>query len=549
MSGTEVAIGSAAAVPQLSREGEIAAAVEAYRDARSGGGEIALWQPRNISADAAVLKDGARLRARARDLVRNNPHAKNAVRMNRDAVSGSGLKLSLKIDWRTLGLKSIEAASEWQDHVTREWEAFAESFEFQADARRQRTFSQLFALVDQTEYVDGEALAIVEMKPGLGLYQTCLNIIDVDRLSNPPGTLESDAIRGGIERDPYGEPIAYHIRVGHPHDVGLSLAALNWQRVDRQTTWGRPIALHVYDQTRPEMTRGVSEFASIISSLRMLADYNEAELNSAITRASYAAVIKTDLDWSAAMGVIGARGATDKSGNPIFDSVAAYLKGAGAYHDTTDITWKGSKIPHLLPNESLEVIKSDAANANFAEFEKAFIRHLAAGLGVEAHELSKNYADVNYSAARAALLSVWRTYKSRRQRLVNAFAMPFFGAWLEEAVVLGTVQLPPGVGDFLAARPYLVRGTFIAWGKPMIDPAKEREAQQLGMAMGVDTMEAVCAEDGGNWRDNLEQAAYERAYKLKLGLDPDATGPEMAGAPVADATDTDADTDGEPEAE
>jgi lambda family phage portal protein len=516
-------------------EGQVTAAVEAYRDARTAGGEIGLWTPRNVSADAAVLKDAPKLRARARDLVRNNPHAKNAVRMNRDAVSGSGLKLSLKIDWRTLGIKDIETASEWQDHVTREWEAYAESIEMQADARRQRTFSQLFQLIDQTDYVDGESLAIVEMKPGLGVYQTCLNVIDVDRLSTPAGTIEGDLIRGGIERDPYGEPIAYHIRVGHPADVGLSINALVWQRVERRTIWGRPIVLHVYDQTRPEMTRGVTEFASIITTSRMLADYNETELNSAISRASYAAVIKTELDWTSAMGVIGAKGGTAAaSGNPIFDKVADYLKGAGAYHDGTDITWRGSKIPHLLPNESLEVIKSDAANANFAEFEKAFIRHLAAGLGVEAHELAKNYADVNYSAARAALLSVWRTYKARRTRLVASFAMPFFGAWLEEAVAIGTVPLPPGVADFVAARPYLVRGTFIAWGKPMIDPMKERQAQQLGMTMGVDTMEDVCADDGVNWRDRLDQAAYERAYKLKLGLDPDATGPEMAGAPIED---------------
>src|SRR5690606_4480889 len=150
-----------------------------------GGGEIANWRPRLMSADAAVLRDGATLRARARDLVRNNPFAKNAVRMNRDAVSGSGLKLALKIDWRTLGLKDIEQAAEWQDFVVRAGEAYAESIEFQADARRQRTFSELFALADITDFVDGECLAVIEMKPGVGIYQTCLNLIDVDRLSNP----------------------------------------------------------------------------------------------------------------------------------------------------------------------------------------------------------------------------------------------------------------------------------------------------------------------------------------------------------------------------
>lgn len=523
-------------------EGQIEAALEAYRDARTHGGELAVWRPRNISADAAVLKDAGMLRARARDLVRNNPLAKNAVRMNRDAVSGSGLKLSLKIDWRTLGLPNIEAAAEWQDHVVRAWEAYAESVEFQADARRQRTFSQIFALVDQTDYVDGEALAVLEMKPGVGIYQTCVNLIDADRLSTPFGVIDSDIIRGGIERDPYGEPLAYHIREGHPNDVGLSVLSINWNRVERQTPWGRPIVLHTFDHTRPEMTRGVTEFASVIGTMQMLSDWNKTELESAVVKAAYAAYVKSELDWNSAMQVMGAQVASMRaaggSGNPIMDHVSAHLTNAAKYYSDMDITWQGARIPHLMPNESIEVLRSDAANANFADFESAFTRKLAAGLGVEAHELSKNYADVNYSAARAALLSVWRTYRARRTRLVSQFAMPFFGAWLEEAIAIGSVPMPAGVtADFVAVRPYLVRGTFIAWGKPMIDPMKERQAQQLGMQMGTDTLESVAADDGNNWRDVLDQLAYERQTKLALGLDPDGFGPEMAPA-VSTDTDT-----------
>lgn len=369
----------------------------AYRDAKvRGGTELAMWRPRNLSADAAILKDHKLIRARARDLVRNDPLAKNAVRMNRDAVSGSGLKLSLKIDWVTLGLQSIEAANEYQDHVTREWEAFAESIEFQSDARRQRTFSQLFQTVDQTDFVDGESLAVIELKPGW-LYQTCVNLIDVDRLENPVGAMETNTLRGGIERDTYGEPLAYHIREGHPADVGLGAAfqTMASKRVDRQTPWGRPIVLHTFDHCRPEQTRGVSEFAAAITPMRMLGQYNDTELQTAITQAAFAAVIKTEVDWSQAMQVLGTQA---KSG--MWDMAAAHLKNAAEYYDHREITFNGSKIPHLLPNESLDVLRSTHPNANFEAFESAFIRKLAAGLGVEAHELGKNYREVNYSAAR-----------------------------------------------------------------------------------------------------------------------------------------------------
>lgn len=514
-------------------EHQITAAVESYRDAQVSGGEIGLWRPPLASADHAVLRSAPMIRARARDLVRNNPYAKNAVRMNRDAVSGSGLKLALKVDWRALGLAHIDQAAEWQDFVVRQWEAYAEGIGNNADARRRATFSQLFAAVDVADYVDGEAVAVLETKRDHNVYETCINLIDCDRLSNPMGRPDTDWLRAGIETDAFGEAVAYHIRAGHPADVATSMRALTWSRVERLTPWGRPLVLHVYDAERVEQSRGVSAFASAIVPMKMLADYNDTELQTAIVQAAYAAVIKTDLDWGAAMQVFGAKLASNTAtANPLVDTTAAYLTNAAKFHEKSEITWRGAKIPHLLPNESLEVVKSTHPNSNFADFEKAFLRQLAAGLGVEAHELSKNYADVNYSAARAALSAVWRTYRTRRNRLISQFAMPFFGAWLEEAVAIGTVPMPPGVTDWLAARQYLVRGTFLAWGKPQIDALKERQGQQLGISLGAETLEEVVAEDGQSWRENLDQQAYERRYRVNLGLsDPVAmTPPPMPAA-------------------
>lgn len=489
-----------------------------YRNADTiGRGEITLWRPPLNSADHAILRDASMLRARARDLVRNNPLAKNAVRMQRDSVSGSGLKLSLKIDWRALGIADIEAADEWQDHTTRMWEAYAEGVEKSADARRQLTFSQLFQLLDVTDFVDGESLAVVEMKPSTLGYQTCLSMIDVDRLSTPMGHIDTQFLRAGVERDLFGEPIAYHIREGHPHDATLTLAPYRWRRVPRATEWGRPIVLHTFDHTRPEMSRGVSEFAAAIGSMRMLQKYGEIELQSAIAQAAIAAVIKTELDWSQAMNVLGNK-AQMSTGNPISDLVAGHMENAAKYAEKREIRFDGAEIPHLLPNESLEVFRPTHPNGNFPHFENVYIRQLAAGLGVEAHELGKNYRDVNYSAARAALLAVWRTYLTRRNRLVQQVAMPFFSAWLEEAIWLGTVPLPKGVPDFLTAKPFLCRGTFVAWGKPMIDPLKERQGQQLGIQMGTETLEGIAADSGSNWRDLVDQVVYERAYYRKRGL-------------------------------
>lgn len=489
-----------------------------YRDAiDQGPTDIATWRPSLASADYHILADNKMVRARARDAFRNNPYAKNAARMRRDASAGIGLRLALKIDWRSLGIDNIEAAAEWTDFVTRAWHAYAEGVDFNCDAARQLTFSQMFGLIDTLDFVDGESLTVLELKPGSGIYQTCAAIIDIDRLDNPPGTTDTPTIRGGIERDAHGEPLAYFIREAHQTDVGLSFNQFKFRKVPRTMPWGRTVVMHTYERHRAEQSRGISEFASTLKQMRMLDKYGETELTAAAAKAAMVATIKTDLDWTAAGQVLGAKVMQQGTKNPFSDLVAAHMEGAAKYHNQRQITLDGLQIPHLLPNETLDINRT-TSNSAFADFEYAFIRQLAAGLGVEAHELSKNYRDVNYSAARAALQAVWRTYRARRERLVKQWAMPFFSAWLEEAVALETVPLPPGVTDFVAAKPYLCQGTFIAWGKPLIDPLKERNAQQIGITMGAETLEDVVSEDGKSWRDVADQLAYEQAYYGKLGL-------------------------------
>ena len=302
-----------------------------------------------------------------------------------DSVAGVGIKLMLNIDWRTLGIDDIGVAADWQDHVVRMWEAYAESIEFQADARRLRTFSELFALATRTDFVDGETISVIEMKPGVGAFQTCLNMIDVDRLSNPQYVPDTPAIRGGIERAVNGEPFAYYIRNGPPHDAGLNTAQFTWQKVPRMTGWGRPIVNHTMDHERPEQTRGVSEFASAIRPFRMLEEYQETELSTAITQSAFAAVIKTELDWTNAAQVLGGQAANLGEGNnKMVDLMTAAMSVAADYHKERNITFRGGKIPHLMPNEELDVLRSTHPNSNFEAFEAAFIRHLAAGLSFTA---------------------------------------------------------------------------------------------------------------------------------------------------------------------
>jgi lambda family phage portal protein len=509
----------AAAIKEKPRV-RVKAISQSYTGASFQDREIALWRPPLSSADGNTLWDADTLKARARDLGRNNPYADNAVRIRRASVIGRGLRLSLKPDHVTLGI-SFEAASEWANAVERRWELYANSPARHADARRLQTFNELLQTAEACFYLDGEALGALEWKRSPNSpFRTCLHLIDADRLENPNGAPDGQKLRGGIERDAYGEPVAYHIRNRHRGDGLIGAVSDGWARVRRQTAWGRPLILHYYDHHRPDLTRGVTRFASVLRPMKMLAAYDDIELSRAMIQASYAAVIKTQLDYEKAATVMGADALTGFGDNPLVGASLGYMSTIAEFHREAGLTFNGARIPHLLPNEDLEVIQSNAPNSNFADYENAFLRKFSAGLGVDFCELAKNYSEVNYSSLRGAHADIWRHYMCARQAMADGFAWPFFGAWLEEAIDIGELSLPAGVTDFYAAKDALCRGRWIGWGKPLIDPLKERKAQEVGLNLGVETLESICAEQGQDWEEVVEQRARERDRMAALGLSP-----------------------------
>jgi len=87
-----------------------------------------------------------------------------------------------------------------------------------------------------------------------------------------------------------------------------------------------------------------------------------------------------------------------------------HVRQAVAYHKVANHSFGGAATMHLLPNEDVELHRSENADGNFEKFEKSVLRQIAAGTGTPITALSQNYSDVNYSAARSALQDVWRHY-------------------------------------------------------------------------------------------------------------------------------------------
>jgi len=480
-----------------------AASSAAHRGSDRLSQELAGFFPSLRSPGAELHPERDALVARSRDLGRNNGYAAGIKTELVESVIGSNWRLSATPNWRALGI-TYEQATDWGSIVEAKWKAYADDPGCWIDAQRQRRFAGLLRAQFTTWFLTGEHLSAAlwladRVAPGRARYATSIRLIDPDRLSNPNGAPEARDLRGGVTLGREGEPTGYWIRDAHPGDWVLASEAMTWTHVPRETEWGRPVCLHGAEFDRADMQRGVPPMTPVIEALRMQDVYERGEASAAILNAMFAAVLQTPL-------------ASDPD-------LAAEMLGGEKTAEGVDLTLSGLRVPQLPAGVELKFLNAARPVAPaFAQFEESVLRRVAAGIGISYEQVARDYSKTNYSSARAALLQAWKFLTGRSEFMSSSFADHVYALWLEEAIDLGDVVLPDGAPDFYSARSAWVACRWIGPGRGLIDPTKELQASQMGIDIGVSTLQDEAAAMGKDWIDVLEQRALELKRQRERGM-------------------------------
>lgn len=491
-----------------------------YDAADSFSDVMANWQPALWSPDNEVNIYRDRIVSRVRDMARNDGWASGSVTRILDNAIGANFRPIAKVDYRALamqtGLKAFDA--KWGDEYGRAveaaWRTWANDPNRYCDVERKKTVSQMLRLAFRHKLVDGDALAVLQYRTdrlghGRARYATTVQIIDPDRLSNPQQVFDMLKIRGGVEIDDDGVPVAYHIRKAHMGDWWSAEKTMTWERVPRETAWGRPIVVHDFDGDRAAQHRGSSIFTPIVQRLKMLIKYDEVELEASILNAVFGAYITSPYDPSLLEDSL-------DTSNEVF----AYQDMRKEYHDEKRLSLQsGARIPILAPGEGISTVNAARPNSNFAAFESAALRNVAAALGISTQQLTQDWSDVNYSSARSAMLEAWKTLTRRRDDFASGFAQPIFSSFIEELHDIGEVPLPAGAPEFLAAKAAYCRAQWMGPGRGWVDPVAEKKGAILGMDSGMSTLEMEVSENvGEDWEELLDQRAREIEAFKERGL-------------------------------
>lgn len=497
----------------------------AYDGASRFNRESSLWSPPILSADRELLPEKVDADVRVRDLIRNDAFVRNGVTIQQDSIVGEMFLLNAKPEFKVLGLDEVWA-EEFQEEVEAKFTLWAESHRNHPDASRMNTLTGMARMIVGIHSMAGESLTSVEWLRDTGRpFNTALQLIDLDRLSNPNGEMDTKFLRRGVRRNMYGAPLGYWIQNGHPTDY-LDLDSYTWKYVPITKPWGRIQMIHLVDQWRPDQSRGVSMMISALKETRMGKKFRDIVLQNAVLNATYAASIESDLPTDVAMAQAGGG---DK--HALNNFAADYLASINEYvGGTRNLQIDGVKIPVFFPGTKMKLQPAGTPGGLGTNFEQSVMRYTAAALGVGYSELSKDFSDANYSNLKAELAGTERRMRVQKRNTADRFANHVYALWLEEALnkreITSMPRNAPNFYEGLNKEAY-INATWIGASMGQIDELKETQAAVLRLNNGLSTREDELAKLGKDWRPVMRQLAREqklaKSLDLQFGADKSST--------------------------
>ena len=429
------------------------------------------------SADSELRPVLRTLRARSRDLVRNNEYAKRYINLLKTNVVGDrGFTLQVK----AMGANGVlDAGNQDIEAAFRRW---GKKGNCTVDGKMSWIDAQ--KLVIEALARDGEVFLIKHR--GAEYHDSfSLQFIEPDEIDEQKNErlANGNEIRMGVELDRYKRPVAYHKLNYHPGDFDYTTAVTR----NKHTRIPAERVIHIFLPLRAGQTRGEPWMAPVMYAMKQLAGFREA-------------------------AVINARIGASKMG--FFTSPAGDGFVADAMDGQTPIMDAEPGTFHQLPQGvSLETFDCAFPNNEFDSFHKAVLKGIASGLGISYTSLSNDLEATSYSSIRQGALEERDHYRDLQGFVIDHMIRPIYETWLMSAMEVRSFNIPASRFDrFSDASTF--RGKAWSW----VDPQKEMNAAIMGMQAGVLSIQDVASQYGKDVEDLFAQIQRDKALAEQFGV-------------------------------
>ena len=430
------------------------------------------------SADSELRPVLNKLRARSRDLARNNEYVKRYLELLKNNVVGDkGFTLQSKAINNDGKLDQLG-----NDEIEKAFRKWCKLGNCTVDGKM--TFVDAQKLAIEAWAKDGEVFILKHRSPDF--HDTfSLQFLEPEYIDHEKNeTLQNgNEIRMGVELDKYKRPVAYHFLNYHKGDydyTGMNTGK-KYIRIEADKV------IHLFISLRAGQTRGEPWTSPAMSAIKQLSGFREA-------------------------AVINARVGASKMG--FFTSP----QGDGFVPDDMEqdvpiMSAEPASFHQLPAGVGFETFDPAFPSNEFDTFHKSVLKGIASGLGISYTAVSNDLEATSYSSIRQGALEERDMYRNIQSMMIEHFVRPIFESWLYSAQESGTIRYPAFKLDkFIDAAEF--RGRAWNW----VDPQKEMNAAVLGLKSGVLSLQDVASQYGKDVEELLSQIARDRDLMEQFGI-------------------------------
>ncbi len=455
------------------------------------------WVASGSSANAEIESAGAKLRARSRDLVRNDPYAKRAIKALVANAIGTGITAESK----------QPAGKPWKQWVK------------ECDWLGKQDFYGLQALAARCMYESGEVLIVrrrlsgaqaAETKSGVPLQ---LMVLEPDYLdTNKHGPQQNGRhCFSGVEVARDGRVQGYWLYDQHPGDAPLFTVSLT------STYYPAKDVIHAFEIERAGQLRGVPKLSAVILQMRDLGDYDEAVLVKKKVEACFAAFVTTDEENRNISAQVETESKTASNGNS---------------HIQRNETLAPGMIEYLKPGESVEFGSPSAAPDG--EFASRHERRIAVGVDLTYEILTGDLSRVNFSSARMGRQEMVKIIDQWRWLTFIPQVCNRVQDWFEESAYLAGVVRAQSY-DFVWTPP--------KWD--YVNPLDDVKTDREELAGALSSWSSQIRKRGEDPDAVYEEMKKDRERLLLIGVDVTANGKKAPDPAATNAGNAGADAEGD----
>jgi lambda family phage portal protein len=428
------------------------------------------WNAMSTSVNDEISGALATLRDRSRDLVRNNPYAKRALRSLANNVVGAGI-----IPQATHPSASEKVIKRFDDL----WIEWGDSTLCDADGRMD--FYGIQQLAVKTIFQSGEVL--IRRRRRLSSdnlpVPMQLQVMEPDFLDTTKDFQtgnDGNVIIQGIEFNKAGQRVAYWLFDEHPGGrFSATMKRFTSHRVPAEDI------LHLYFVERPGQVRGIPEPAPVIIRIKDYDDYEDASLLRQKIAACFTAFItENDISDTPLSG-------EDDDGDDDYGKVEPGL------------------IERLPPGRDVKFGQPPTADGG-PDFARGKLRGIAAGLDMTYEMMTGDLSNVNFSSGRMGWLEFQRSVQTWHwQLLIPGLCKPVWRWFVESAEIAGAAHGPMSA----------------SWTPPrreMIDPVKETTAIEKQIRTGLLTLSEAIRQYGYDPQTVLLERKRDNDKLDELGI-------------------------------